>query len=167
MMKKVIIFLFLFVFVFFAKNDNVVIPKDSIRFRIIANSNSVSDQAIKWDINKELIPVLGEITTSSSDINEMRNKINNNINKIDNITIKYTNNYNINYGMNYFPKKEYNGVIYPEGEYESLVITLGDGLGDNWWCVLFPPLCLLEAKETDYSNVEYKVFIKEAIKRFI
>ena len=50
----------------------------------------------------------------------------------------------------------YNNEIYPEGEYESLVITLGDGEGDNFWCVLFPPLCFDEKE--DY---QYKSFIKE------
>ena len=74
--------------------------------------------------------------------------------------------YDVNYGLNYFPEKEYNGVIYPEGEYESLVVTIGDGLGENFWCVLFPPLCLLEAKETDTTDIEYTSFIKEVIEKY-
>ena len=46
------------------------------------------------------------------------------------------------------------------------MITLGDGLGDNFWCVLFPPLCLLEAEETDTDEVEYTSFIKEIIDKY-
>ena len=60
----------------------------------------------------------------------------------------YDKDYKINYGYNYFPKKKYKSVTYKEGMYESLVITLGTGEGDNWWCVLFPPLCLVEADES-------------------
>ena len=66
----------------------------------------------------------------------------------------------------YFPKKEYKGVEYNEGNYESLVITLGEGKGDNWWCVLFPPLCLIDAEEQT-SDVEYKFLVKEIIKHFM
>ena len=66
--------------------------------------------------------------------------------------------------MNYFPSKEYKGIKYAAGEYQSLVVTLGNGLGDNWWCVLFPPLCLLEAE--DSSDVEYHSFVADMIEKY-
>ena len=69
--------------------------------------------------------------------------------------------------MHEFPEKEYKGVVYDEGYYESLLVTLGEGKGDNFWCVLFPPLCLMEAEETDdTTEVEYKSFIKEIIEKY-
>ena len=75
--------------------------------------------------------------------------------------------YDIDYGMHEFPEKIYKGVVYEAGEYESLLVTLGEGKGDNWWCVLFPPLCILEAEETSETNdVEYKFFIKEIIEKY-
>ena len=52
-------------------------------------------------------------------------------------------------------------VEYKEGNYESLVITLGDGLGENYWCVLYPPLCLVEQNNT--SDIEYKSIISEIL----
>ena len=67
--------------------------------------------------------------------------------------------------MNYFPSKTYKGIVYDGGYYNSLVVTLGDGEGDNWWCVLFPPLCLMEENETT-SDVEYKFFVKSIIEKF-
>ena len=76
---------------------------------------------------------------------------------------KYNIQYSISYGKNYFPNKEYNGVIYEEGEYESLVISLGESQGDNWWCVLFPPLCLIDEEQ---DEVEYTTFIKELIDKY-
>ena len=70
-----------------------------------------------------------------------------------------------NLGLNYFPEKEFKGITYDEGYYESLVITIGEGKGDNWWCVLFPPLCMLEAEES--TDVEYKSFVKEIVDKYI
>ena len=67
--------------------------------------------------------------------------------------------------MNYFPEKEYKGIVYEEGEYESLVITLGNGLGENFWCVLFPPLCLLDSEE-EVEDVEYTSFVKELVEKY-
>ncbi|UKI29349.1 MAG: stage II sporulation protein R [Clostridium sp.] len=55
--------------------------------------------------------------------------------------------------------------MYDGGYYNSLVVTLGDGDGDNWWCVLFPPLCLVQDNETT-SDVEYKFFINRIIEKF-
>ena len=57
----------------------------------------------------------------------------------------------------------FNGVKYKSGYYESLVVTLGNGLGPNYWCVLYPPLCLLDNKE----EKEYKIFIKEVLDNYL
>ena len=74
--------------------------------------------------------------------------------------------YKVNFGYNYFPQKKYKGVVYEEGMYESLVITIGEGKGDNWWCVLFPPLCMMESNDENIEEVEYKSFIKEIIDKY-
>ena len=81
------------------------------------------------------------------------------------LTNKINTSYKVNYGINYFPEKNYKGVIYEEGYYESLVVTLGSGNGENWWCVLFPPLCLLEAEES--TEVEYTSFVKELLDKYL
>ena len=79
----------------------------------------------------------------------------------------YSDIHNISFGKNYFPSKEYQGVIYPSGEYESLVITLGSGIGKNWWCVMFPPLCLLEAKNNQTDDINYKFYVKEILEKYM
>lgn len=148
------------------------IPIESIRIRIIANSNSIEDQNIKLKVKNSLEKEIYELTKDSKSIEETRKILNNNLKNFDNIITKtlknndYKTDYTIKYGVNYFPKKEYKGVKYHEGNYESLVITLGEGKGDNWWCVLFPPLCLIDAKESQ-SDVEYKFLVKEIIKHFM
>ena len=52
--------------------------------------------------------------------------------------------YKVNYGMNYFPVKKYDGVTYKEGNYESLVVSIGEAKGNNYWCILYPPLCMID-----------------------
>lgn len=164
-MKKVIIIaLIVFILISILKTEeSLVIPKESIRFRVIANSNSLKDQELKMAVVRDLEQNIIPNIETASNIKESKDLINNNIPLITNTLSKYTDNYNISFGENYFPVKEYNGVLYDEGEYESLVITLGHGSGENFWCVLFPPLCLLEAEESTKDEVEYKSLVKEII----
>ena len=175
-MKKfmLIICLILFLFVFSTKKvSSVEIPNDAIRVRVIASSNTIEDQSIKKKVKEDLQDYLIELLNDTKSIKEAENLINDNINDINEIinntliNNNYNQNYNVNFGLNYFPKKVYKGVTYKEGYYKSLVITLGNGKGKNWWCVLFPPLCLLEAKENEnYTNTEYKLYLKKIIAKF-
>lgn len=167
-MKKIIVFLFIIMVILVIVNDkqNILIPDDAIRFRVIANSNSIKDQTLKLEIKNTVEKELYKIIGSSKTIEEARLNITNNMDEIKNLMNSYNVSYDINFGNNYFPTKEYKGINYEAGNYESLVITLGTGLGDNWWCVLFPPLCLLDEKE-NIENVEYKVYAQKIINKFI
>lgn len=168
-LKKIIIALFFVTLLFclsIESSGEVLIPNNAIRFRIIANSNSLEDQETKMQIREEIEPVFAEILEKSNSKEETKELINQNMAKFESIIESFNVEYTINYGNNYFPEKEYKGVMYPEGNYESLVITLGSGLGENWWCVLFPPLCLLEAEEEETNSVNYTFYIKEVIEKF-
>lgn len=172
-MKKIIllsIFLLLIITYFCSSNfDAIKIPNSAIRVRVIANSNSIHDQNMKMKVKKYIEENLSTKLIDIEDITTARDIISGEINNlslgIDNIFLdnNYNISYDINFGDNYFPKKEYRGISYDEGEYESLVVTIGSGEGDNWWCVLFPPLCLLEVDENDTDDVEYQFFVKEMI----
>lgn len=167
-MKKTIIVLFCFmVLIVVSKgNESNVIPAESIRYRIIASSNSAEDQQEKWNVNFSIIPLLDEIATSSKNLIENRQNITKNLPRFEKLISNSTKDFSLNFGQNYFPEKVYKGVSYPAGEYESLVITLGDGLGDNWWCIMFPPLCLLEASASNLEDVEYKSYFKTIINKY-
>lgn len=168
-MKKIIVLLFFITVLISLTSGNtsgILIPSDAIRFRIIANSNSLEDQTTKINIRKEIEPVFAEILESSTSKEETKKLINQNIPRFEEIIESYNVEYSIDYGNNFFPEKEYKGIIYPAGNYESLVITLGSGLGENWWCVLFPPLCLLEASEEESANTNYTFYIKEVLEKF-
>ena len=151
-------------------NKPTTIPKESIRFRVIANSDSIEDQTLKKEIVKNLSKELIK-TNDINNIEDTRKYLQSNLPLYTEIVDKTLKNnksnrdFHINYGKNYFPEKTYNNIVYPEGEYESLVITLGKGEGENWWCVLFPPLCLLEAEES--TDVEYTSYVKELIDKYM
>ncbi len=175
-MKKLIIIILscLSLYMFFNKvneKEVVKIPDSAIRFRVLANSNSPRDQKIKEDVRNRMQNELYNLLKSTSDINAARVLINDKITYFNDIVAEEIKDagysYTIDYGMHHFPSKVYKGITYEAGEYESLLVTLGEGQGDNWWCVLFPPLCLLEAEETsDTNEVEYKSFIKELIEKY-
>lgn len=166
-MKKIIyIVLILITFSYFLNNkESLLIPNDSIRFRIIANSNSNIDQntkiKIKQDLQKNFFPLLENAKTKE----ETKNIIKENESVIKKTLNSYNIPYTINYGSNYFPQKEYKGITYEDGDYESLVISLGEAKGNNWWCVMYPPLCMLESNSDKYEDVEYKFYIEEVLSK--
>lgn len=176
-MKKYIILILSIIFIFYVYNnveaEETVIPDEAIRFRVIANSNTIYDQNIKIQVRNVIQNKIFELLRGVDDIDETRNIMKSNVDLLNQLTEETLNNLNydmdfkINYGYNYFPEKKYKGIKYKEGEYESLVITLGEGKGDNWWCVLFPPLCLIEADESDVEDSEYTFFIKEIIDKYL
>ncbi len=174
-MKKIIPILVLLLFlstVFCQEDQEVVIPKEAIRFRVVPSSNLEQDQQLKMKVKNQVQLELHDLLKNTNQVKEVRTTLSNNLMKIEN-TVEETlkeqeseQDFSVRYGLNYFPEKTYRGVTYKEGYYESLVVTLGEGKGDNWWCVLFPPLCLLEGEETGKNEVEYKSFVKELIDRF-
>ena len=173
-MNKKIIFLILVVstiyFIGKMTAGAIKIPDEAIRIRVIANSNINYDQQMKLKVSSNLQQEIYDLLKNAEDIETARRIIKDNMNRLDNnvrmtlLKNNYAISYSINFGQNYFPKKEFKGITYDEGYYESLVVSLGEGKGDNWWCVLFPPLCLLEAEESD--EVEYKFFVQELIEKY-
>ena len=137
-------------------NDQLTIPDEAIRLRILANSDSDKDQELKRmirnEVNKEITLWVEQLTS----IEAARDVIKSRIDEIETIVenvLEQENamqSYSVDFDDNVdFPTKLYGKFLYPAGEYEAILITLGEGNGANWWCVLFPPLCFL-----DFSNGE-------------
>ncbi len=171
-MKYIPIFIIIFIICIFVGNkfSAMTIPDDAIRVRVIANSNSDYDQKMKMKVKEKVEDDMYGLLKNIKGVDRARKVINDNVSVVDkdiNQLLKsndYDIKYDVNFGYNYFPKKEFKGVTYKEGYYESLVVTLGEGKGDNWWCVLFPPLCMMEANESD--KVEYTTFVKEMVDKY-
>ena len=127
---------------------------------------------MKQKVKKSIQLQLSDMLKDAENIDDVRSILNKNLSDVEYSVEKVleksnsTNNFEVNYGYNFFPQKIYKGVTYQEGNYESVVIKLGESKGDNWWCVLFPPLCLMEAEEDNIEDVEYKSFIKEIIDKY-
>lgn len=167
-MKKVIIVLFFLTLIFInSSNEEFIIPENAIRFRVIANSNTFEDQATKVEIKNNVESIVKKELLAAKDQNEAEEILKESIPVIKNMINNYNVSYKVNYGQNYFPEKKYKGVTYKEGYYESLVITLGNGAGDNWWCLMFPPLCLMETDETNMNNVDYQFFVKDLFNKYM
>lgn len=151
-MKKIFILIIVIITLLLFSLNECNITKDTIRFRIIPNSNSVNDILIKEKVVKRISDIVF-IDSDNSEI--VRDNIISNIEKvsaeIDKIFKEenYNETYNIIYGINDFPEKEYNGIVYPEGKYESLVIEIGEAKGDNFWCFLYPSLCLIDVNDNE------------------
>lgn len=133
------------------ENDYQVIPDEAIRLRILANSDNEEDQKLKHlvrdRVNEEVTEWVKEIT----DIAEARKLIQEKLPEIESIISEVIeeegtdNEFTVDYDNEItFPMKLYGDYLYPAGEYEAILITLGEGNGANWWCVLFPPLCFLD-----------------------
>ncbi|WP_350300689.1 stage II sporulation protein R [Peribacillus frigoritolerans] len=133
--------------------DTKVIPDEAIRLRILANSDAEKDQAVKRlirdKVNEDITKWVEELTS----LDEARDVITSHLPDIQataEAVIKeqgLEQSVKVDFGQAEFPTKLYGQYLYPAGDYEAVIITLGDGEGANWWCVLFPPLCFL-----DFSN---------------
>jgi len=131
------------------------VPEQSIRLRIIANSDLPEDQALKRAVRDEVNAYIATKVENLADIQEAREKINSELPQLKKIvdqTVEakgYTYDTKVELGVVPFPTKMYGQYVYPAGDYEALRVTIGSGLGQNWWCVLFPPLCFVDIANGD------------------
>lgn len=167
-MRKGIVFLLITILLYLSNTPESVssqpkemIPDEAIRLRILANSDTEEDQRIKLKVRDEVNQYITELVKTIDDIDEARRLIDKNVPQIEDIvasTLKKENEqltYSVDYRKNVsFPDKTYGNYFYPAGDYEAVLITLGKGLGENWWCVLFPPLCFLDFSDEDTTVAE-------------
>jgi len=140
------------------------IPEESIRIRILANSDSVEDQWVKREVQRAIAAEIGGWPLSGGSLEQARAQIAERMPELERIIHRilvqysFAYGYGIEFGQVRFPSKVYGKDVYPAGDYEALLITLGEGKGENWWCVLFPPLCLgaetVKAKSDEASAAE-------------
>lgn len=138
------------------------IPDDAIRLRILANSDSEEDQQMKLKVRDQVNEYIDNLVVDIADIDEARQTIREHVPVLNNIVAEELAaedtemTHSVEYDSNVsFPTKKYGNYVYPAGEYEAVLITLGEGDGENWWCVLFPPLCFLDfSNETPVADSE-------------
>jgi len=130
-----------------------------LRLHIIANSNSAEDQALKLEIRDRLLKESGNIFENTGDVQGAIKIAQESLPQFEELTKQVIKENGFNYSANakigdsYFETREYENFALPAGYYKSLIITLGEGSGKNWWCVIFPEICLPAATDAKLSDV--------------
>lgn len=120
-----------------------------LRLHVIANSNKAGDQALKLKVRDAVIEYMADQKDLKT-VDETREYLKDNKKRLQRIAEGviaaqgYDYPADVELGVRYIPQKTYGDITFPAGNYEALNITIGSGQGENWWCVLFPPLCLLD-----------------------
>lgn len=138
-----------------------------LRIHIRANSNSTLDQNIKYQIKDHVVEYLTPKFLNCTSKTQALTILKNNLSIIKSLADKILSQNGFSYqsqpyiNNEYFPTRSYNELVLENGYYDALIIKLGQGRGDNWWCVVYPPLCFVENSQ----NVEYKSKFLEIINK--
>lgn len=145
-----------------SKSNNV----DCLRLHIRANSNELVDQDVKYEIKNVLVEYLAPKFSNISSKEEAVKVVENNKASIENICDNMLKSKGLNYVSNvkvnneYFPTRTYSNVTLESGYYDAVIVELGQAEGDNWWCVMYPPLCFVNKNENN-MQIKYKSKILE------
>lgn len=154
-MKKIFVFvpIFLaFVLLFTAITPLVAMSEDIsekvFRLHILANSDEIADQELKLKVRDRVLSFTAELYKQCDNVDEAINCSNENIEEIENEAQKVVAYYGYDYDVDayvikeYFNTRVYDGFTLPAGMYDSLKIEIGEAKGHNWWCVMFPTVCV-------------------------
>lgn len=138
-----------------AGND---IPKQSIRLRILANSDRIEDQWIKRKVRDAVVDSMSGWVQAPETIEQARTTVAAHLPDLERAVAGVLEEhgfdlaYKVELGKVPFPSKIFGGRVYPADDYEAIRVTLGQGNGQNWWCVLFPPLCFVDVSGDAADN---------------
>ena len=152
-------------------NDDLIdsISNKIIRFHVLANSNSREDQELKIKVKDKIIEYIFPKLEESNSLEESREILTENEEEnieIANKCIKengYDYSVSIEFKRENFPEKVYGNITLPQGEYEAFRILIGQASGENWWCVMFPPICFVDVTKGQVSYDETEEAMKEVL----
>ena len=136
------------------------IVNEIIRFHVIANSDSDEDQNLKLKVRDRVIEFVSSSLKACESLDDARNFLISNKSEIESIakSVVDENGYSYNVtstlSRENFPDKVYGDVVFPQGEYEAYRILIGEAKGQNWWCVMFPPLCFVDGTKEVVDSKE-------------
>lgn len=143
-----------------AYSDNVQkgIAQEVIRFHVLANSNTDEDQNLKLAVRDGILAEIEPELSTAKSISQTRDILRGNLDRIEecaqNIIGENGYNYTVSVQLepSNFPTKNYGDIAFPAGEYEALRVVIGEGAGNNWWCVMFPPLCFVDITHSEMPD---------------
>lgn len=139
-----------------------------LRIHVRANSNDRTDQAVKYKVKDEVVKYITPYAAQCEDKQTALKLIDSITDEIENVCDRVLRENGFSYGskaelrQEEFPTRVYGDVTLEAGIYDALIIELGTGAGDNWWCVIYPPLCFTSSA----TNVEYRSAIYEILRKF-
>lgn len=142
-----------------------------LRIHIRANSNSVEDQNVKYQVKDNIVEALIPLLSEIESFDQAKEVVVKNFSLIESVANKtlqdngFTYSSKANISNEYFPTRTYENITLQEGYYDALILNLGSGQGDNWWCIVFPAFCFTQTKKSD--NIVYISQIWEIIKSVI
>lgn len=145
--------------------------EEVIRIHIRANSNSDIDQGIKLVVRDNIIKYITPLIAECQNAKEVKSTLESNLNGIESVADRVLIDNGFEYissariSNEYFPSREYDGHVFDAGYYNALILNLGSGIGNNWWCVAYPPLCFV-GEDNNSAKIEYKSKILELIENF-
>ena len=155
--RKNIIFLILLFTLFlslsaisYAKSVSTDISKNVFRLHVLANSNSEEDQNLKYKVRDSLISYMNSLCADVNSKSEAIEIAESHVDEFKQIALDvikengYNYNVEIEIGNFEFPTKQYGDISFPAGFYDALRVKIGKAEGQNWWCVMFPPLCFVD-----------------------
>lgn len=135
------------------------LARKMIRLHVIANSDSDADQALKLKVRDKVLDFTTNVLQRSENMEDAQRQLQDALGRIENIARREI----VEQGYEYpvtaqltsaeFPLKEYDGFSLPAGEYTALRLVIGDGAGRNWWCVVYPPLCMTAASDVAQTGI--------------
>lgn len=154
--KFFIILILLLLYIFLSANSYAInmsneIASSLLRLHVIANSNSEEDQNLKLKVRDALLDYMSKNLFNVSSKEDAIALISQNKDELTKIAKKIINEEGYNYDVNisientYFPTKNYYDISLPSGYYDSVRVKIGTASGNNWWCVMFPPLCFTDS----------------------
>ena len=133
-----------------------------IRFHVIANSDTDEDQSLKLKVRDKVVEALSEKLTNVDSLEEAENVLEENIDYVNEIAKEVIEENNYTYKvttmLSYenFPDKVYGDCVFPQGNYEAFRVIIGEGKGQNWWCVMFPSLCFVDESKNSVDSSSLK-----------
>lgn len=144
------------------------LAKSAIRFHVLANSDTQTDQSLKMKVKENVVDYIYNNTKSLDTVEETKAFITKNDREIKKVACDTIHSLGYNYpvsssfGIQDFPVKTYGDIVFPKGAYTSYTLSIGEGKGHNWWCVLYPPLCFVDAS-TSIVPDSSKELLKESM----
>lgn len=165
---SVILILFFSIFYCGCVDNKPISEKELIRLHIRADSNDSVDQSVKLKVRDDIVAYLAQKNKDVDTYSQAYQSLQGDLDVLQSIANSRLKSEGMSYSatvlltVEYFPTRKYGDVVLQSGYYNALIINLGSGKGDNWWCVVYPPLCYLEATD----DFRYKSKIMELIEKY-